>query len=118
MRLFSRLRYLVIDRRSGYGRAFGADYCVFGAQMIETITALPAGDYGDCTGCDYVIKAAIDRNEKPPARGRSTWKFDRGGGKIYWLCLNCVCRAAHAHGVAVPSINPTGAKTIPLLIPR
>lgn len=37
MRLFSRLRYLVIDRRSGYGHSFGADYCVFGAQMNSDI---------------------------------------------------------------------------------
>lgn len=83
--------------------------------MIETITALPAGDHGDCTGCDYVIKAAIDRNEKPPARGRSTYKFDRGNGKIYWLCLNCACRSAHVHGVKC-AMNPTGAKSITLSI--
>lgn len=85
--------------------------------MTDSITPLPNGDHGDCTGCDYVIKAAVERNEKPPARGRSAWKFDRGNGKIYWLCIQCAARASHVHGV-VCSFNPTGAKTIALTIAR
>lgn len=84
--------------------------------MTETITPLPNVDHGDCNGCDYAIRAAVERGEKPAPRGRSTWKFDRGGGKIYWLCVYCACRSAHTHGVAC-AMNPDGIKSITLSIP-
>lgn len=79
--------------------------------MSDTLTRLPAGDHGDCTGCDHVIRAAQARGERPPARGQSSWALSRGPEKIYWLCLNCAARAAHTHGITC-AMNPTGAKTI------
>lgn len=90
-------------------------YLIHVAQMTESITPLPTNNHDDCTGCDYIIKAAINHNKKPPARGRSTWKFDRGNGKIYWLCVSCAARASHVHGVKC-AMNPTGAKSITLSI--
>lgn len=84
--------------------------------MTDTLSRLPAGDHGDCTGCDLVIRLAKERGEKPPHRGRSEWALTVNG-KRYYVCLQCAARSSHVHGIAMPSFNPTGAKSIALTIP-